>query len=297
MDIWAVLVNSFTQIIFFLVNLTVIPWISVLTIYKWGNPDKRNDFEKFMKLIKSWLVNLPCALLMIPIYCITFNHPHPTFNIEDGYLNINIECPQDKQKWYRPLQQIGSYLCHVIWMVLPLAMSIGLFQLMLPETFSSVAAGIGRWTALQVGTTNLDYFKEMWAAFVDIIGVRFFGSAIQENILSLIVILSAFIFIFSLRWFNLYKAYDFEEDEVKEKVKMRIRYWPWTIMGIVIFNLALALATPASYAAISYSINSLGIILALVLVVGQLTNIVEFCFENIVLLIIKIVKLIPIPKM
>ena len=293
MDIQAVLVNSFTQIIFFLVNLAVIPWISVIVIHKWGRLTKRNDFEKIMKLIKSWLVNLPCALLMIPIYWLTFNHPQPKFNIEKGCLNISIECPQEKQKWYRPVQQIGSYICNVIWMVLPLAMSIGLFWLMLPDTFSSVADGIGRWTALQVGTPNLDYFKEMWAAFVDVIGTRFFGSAIQENILSLILILSAFIFIFSLRWFNLYRAYDFEEDEIKEKVKMRMCYWPWTIMGIVIFNFALALTTPASYAAISYSINSLGIILALVLVVGQLTNIVELCFSAIVSLIKWIMNKIP----
>lgn len=283
MDIQAVLVNSFTQIIFFLVNLTVIPWIGYLVIGKWGK-HRQNAWNDFLEVCDSWFVTLPYGLIVIPVYWLTFNHPHPTFDVENGRLNIDYGRDGYKHHWYRPIQQIGSYLGDVIWMVLPLAMSIGLFRLMLPETFSSVADGIGRWTSLQVGTPNLDYFKEMWSAFSDIIGVRLFGSAIQENILSLIIVLIFFIFIASTRWLG------FEYDD---KFSMNMYYWPWTIMGIVIFNFALALATPASYAAISYSINSLGIILALVLVVGQLTNIVEFCFEKIVILITKIMKLIP----
>jgi hypothetical protein len=85
---------------------------------------------------------------------------------------------------------------------------------------------------------------------------------------------------------------DFYYDDNGEK-RISITYWFWAILGIVIFNVVLALVNPTSYAAISYGINSFGIILALVIVLAQLANIVEFCSKVIISLVMKLVNIIP----
>lgn len=286
MDIFAVFTNSFTQIIFFLVNVSVIPWICSFVIEKWGE-GLHPVLNKVVIVPTSWTVNLICDCLAIPVLWLTGNHPHPEFAIEDRVLNIYTLCDNEKQRWYRPIQQLGSYFNNTLWIVLPMAMSVGLFRILLPETFGVVSEGIGRWTALSSGVTNADYFVEMGGAFVDIIWYRFFLSAINENVLSLIVLITLFIFIFSSRFVFYY-------DESGNRM-IPMTYWPAFIVAVLAFNFIFAAVNPASYATVSHSINSVGIILALVLVLAQVANIVEFCFKGLINMGINLVNKIVRP--
>ena len=75
---------------------------------------------------------------------------------------------------------------------------------MLPDTFGTVVDGLGQWTALQSGTTNLTYFKDMLDAFVDIIWNRLIMGGLNENAVLLIV----FVFIFMILSANSAPLYD-----------------------------------------------------------------------------------------
>jgi hypothetical protein len=157
--------------------------------------------------------------------------------------------------------------------------------LMLPNTFSGVVAGIGQWTVLQSGTTNLEYFKRMWGAFTDIIWNRLVMGGLNENTV-LLVIFAVIVIFLSDYFIEIYKEGDDDEDEDDEDASEEgpadaIFPFPAVILGIILFNVIFWLVNPAAYATVSTAINSVGMILLLVMIVRVFASIVLLCSKTI----------------
>ena len=277
-----VVLNIVAQLMFFIVNIFVIPWLASLVIDKFGDalPEWLNNITL---IIESWTIDLLSKLIRIPILFLTFNCPSDfEIYVEDGILRINNSTSRSKYYWYNPIMQIGEYLNRAIWILIGPAVSILLLWLMLPNTFGLVVDGLGQWTALQSGTTNLAYFKNMLDAFVDIVWNRLIVGGLNENTVLLVIFIAIFL-VFSTNTISLYNEEDGEVDD-------SVFALPMIAFIIILFNVILAIVNPAVYLTVTPYINAVGMIALLVVIIKEIFEIIMFCFKALIGLVLKIKK-------
>ena len=275
-----VVLNIVAQLMFFIVNIFVIQWLATLAIDKFGE-DLPDWLSKPVLVLQSWTVRLASQLIEVTILFLTGNKPSDfDIYLDEGELKIDHTVYPSKYHWYNPIMMLGIYLDQAVWILMGPAISILSLWLMLPETFAMVVDGIGQWTALQSGTTNLAYFKGMLDAFVDIIWNRLIMGGLNENAVLLVI----FIALFMLHSNGYTKLYDEEEGEVGPIVFA----FPMIAIIIILFNVVFAIVSPTLYLAVSHHINSVGMIALLVIIIKEILSIIMFCFKNIIGLVLKV---------
>ncbi len=280
-----VVLNIIAQIMFFIVNIFILPWLASLITDKFGSRLPK-WIDKPTLIIKSWTVTMLSELLRFPILFLSFNRPEDLdVAVIGGELSVKYNYNSSKYYWYNPIMQIGKYIANAVWILMGPALTILSLALMLPNTFSGVVAGIGQWTALQSGTTNLEYFKRMWGAFSDIIWNRLVMGGLNEN--AVLLVIFAVIAIFLSDYFiEIYSEGDDEDEDDDEEASESgpadaIFTFPAVILGIILFNVIFRLVNPVAYASVSTAINSVGMILLLVMIVRVLASIVLLCSKTI----------------
>lgn len=274
-----VLLNIVAQLMFFIVNIFVFSWLGHLAIQKFGE-DLPDWLNKPALVVESWTVDLASKLIRVPVLFLTGNKP-ADFDIylDEGELKIEHTVYDSKYHWYNPIMMLGRYLDQAVWILIGPAIAILSLWLMLPETFGMVVDGIGQWTALQSGTTNLTYFKGMLDAFVDIIWNRLIMGGLNENAVLLVIFIALFMFL-SDRYTSLY---DEEEGEAEHIVFA----FPMIAIIIILFNVVFAIVSPALYLTVSHHINSVGMIALLVIIIKEILEIIMFCFKGLIGLVLK----------
>lgn len=274
-----VVLNIVAQLMFFIVNIFVIPWLTNLVIDKFGEI-LPNWLYKPVKIVESWTIHLLIELLSIPIMLLIGNK-FTDFRIyvDDGELKFDYELDSGEFRWCN-MSMLGWYLIYAIWILIPPTVCIIALWSMLPNTFSLVVDGLGQWTALQSGVPNLDYFKEMVNAYIDIIWNRLIMGGLNENAV-LFVIFMAMLMLFSRNCINLL-------DDEREQISTRVQVFIMPAIVIILFNVVFAILNPATYLTVSYHINAVGMIILLVVMVVELLEIIMFCFKFILSLILKI---------
>ncbi len=280
-----VVLNIIAQIMFFVVNIFILPWLASLVTDKFGSRLPK-WIDKPTLIIKSWTVTMFSELLRFPILFLSFNRPEDLdVAVIGGELSVKYNYNSSKYYWYNPIMQIGKYIANAVWILMGPALTILSLALMLPNTFSGVVSGIGQWTALQSGTTNLEYFKRMWSAFTDIIWNRLVMGGLNENAV-LLVIFAVIVIFLSDYFIEIYKEGDDDEDEDDEDVSEEgpadaIFTFPAVILGIILFNVIFRLINPVAYTTVSTVINSVGMILLLIMIVRVFASIVLLCSKTI----------------
>jgi hypothetical protein len=271
-----VALNIIAQFIFFVANIFILPWLASLVTDKFG--DKLPEWiDRPTLIIKSWTVTLLSELLRFPIMFLTFNQPEDLeCSVVGGELEIKYNFNSSRYYWYNPIMQIGKYVANAVWILMGPALTILAFRFILPETFAGVVSGLDQWTVLQSGTTNLAYFEQMWSAFRDIIWNRFIMGGLEENVVLL------FIFAVILIFFSDYFIVLYSEDEDNHGPGDALFTFPTIALVVILFNAIFALVSPAAYGAVSYSINSVGMILLLVMIIRVLASIVLLCSKAII---------------
>lgn len=219
--------NIVSQIIFFVINLFIIPSLSILVVAK--NADVNNLFEErykaigkgdkelekdmtskigfFLKtycipaiVITSWTSKLITELIKIPILILSFND-HGSFacyvykrhNFKDpkgikGQLNFGYKYwGFPELNWKNPVKSLGIYLMRAVQVIIPLLFPIVTLYLLLPNTFFSVVLGLEQWTNLQFSTINFNLFTNMVLVLKDIVWDRLIMGAINENLLLFVI--------------------------------------------------------------------------------------------------------------
>lgn len=291
-----VALNIIAQIMFFIVNIFILPWLASLITDKFGTK-LPGWIDKPTLVIKTWTVSLFSDLIRIPLLFLSFNRPEDIeFSVLEGELNVKYNYNSSKYYWYNPIMQIGKYLANVVWILMGPFLTVLALAFMLPDTFSGVVAGLGQWTALQSGTTNLEYFGRMWSAFADIIGNRLIMGGLNEN--AVLLVIFGFIAIFlSDYYIELYtegksseddEDYDEDENESQGVPGEALFTFPWMALIIIIFNVVFWLVNPALYATASAAINSVGMILLLIMIIRVLASIILLCSKGIITVAFKI---------
>lgn len=286
-EIIMVVLNIIAQIMFFVVNIFILPWLASLVTDKFGSRLPK-WIDKPTLIIKSWTVTMLSELLRFPILFLSFNRPEDLdIAVIGGELSVKYNYNSSKYYWYNPIMQIGKYIANAVWILMGPTLTMLSLALMLPKTFSGVVAGIGQWTILQSGTTNLEYFKRMWSAFSDIIWNRLVMGGLNENAV-LLVIFAVIVIFLSDYFIEIYKEGDDEDEDDEDEddgseagPADAIFTFPVVILGIILFNVILWLVNPVVYATVSTAINSVGMILLLIMIVRVFASIVLLCSKTI----------------
>jgi hypothetical protein len=269
------ILNIVAQIIFFILNIFMLPWIASRITDKFGD-GLPAWIDKPTLIIKSWTVTLLAELIRFPIFFLTFNKPEDLqIGIVEGELEIDYDFNSSRYYWWNPIMQVGKYLANVVWILMGPTLTILLLWLIMPATFSGVVSGLEPWVALQSGVTDITYFREMWKVFCDIIWQRLIISGLEENVVLLAIFLVVMIF-FSDYFVILYK-----EDEDYEGPADSFFSFPVVALIIVIFNLVFSLVNHTAYLAVSYHINAVGMILLLIMIVRVAASIILLCSKAI----------------
>lgn len=269
------ILNIVAQIIFFILNIFMLPWIASRITDKFGD-GLPAWIDKPTLIIKSWTVTLLAELIRFPIFFLTFNKPEDLqIGIVEGELEIDYDFNSSRYYWWNPIMQVGKYLANVVWILMGPTLTILLLWLIMPATFSGVVSGLEPWVALQSGVTDITYFREMWKVFCDIIWQRLIISGLEENVVLLAIFLIVMIF-FSDYFVILYK-----EDEDYEGPADSFFSFPVIAFIIVIFNLVFSLVNHTAYLAVSYHINAVGMILLLIMIVRVAASIILLCSKAI----------------
>lgn len=322
-NIGSALLNTVVQIIFFIVNPFVLPWLVHKVIEK--NGDNNGLYKKLDKaledrdertardllsilelktkifmepaiVINSWTSDFLVGLINIPILLLSFNHPRRFECYVDrtsdkwktkGKLNFGYRLlDSSKAYWKNPLKQFGKYLSWIVYMIVPLAFPIAILYWLLPDTFSSVASVMGQWTAFQSGVPNIEFFTNMISLFKDIIWDRMILVGINENIVFFVIYIVVWI-LYSDKSLRVIEKVHVTDDngeptgELKIEIVDTVYSWPMTAMMICLFNLVMALFNRGVYSAVSYSVNSIGMIVLLLIIMKEIVCILNLCFVNI----------------
>ena len=329
-NIGSAISNSIIQIIFFIVNIFIIPWLTNLIIDKWGGIKKiievrnnahyeldyfkeknaqielnfyRKVFMRPILVITSWTSGFLSSVLQIPILLLSFNHPRKFVCFVDkddegrgikGSLNFGYQTwDHSKENWLNPLKQVGVYLCDVLYILTPLAFPIIILYLLLPSTFSLVVSGLEQWVTFQSGTPNLTFFKSIAITFKDVLWHRLVLGGAQENIIFLTIYLVFLIFVFSDTYISLFtsKPEEGAPCDLEEMFLSDAVYsWPMISFIIVVFNVVFSLFNTYIYSTVSYYINSVGMVILFVILVSKMANILGACWQKIVEILWKIKK-------
>jgi hypothetical protein len=330
-NIGSALLNTVLQIVFFIGVLFVIPWIVGIVVEKFsdvnylatardkafedGNIKKASRLQiilYFMAkmftgpaiVIQSWTSDLITRLIEIPILLLSFNHPcdfecYVDTNDDEGEtikgeLNFGYQLYDPSEVyWKNPWKQLGVYIVWAIQMIVPLVFPIAVLYFLLPNTFTSVVAGLGQWATFQSGTPNLTFFTNMALMFKDIAWDRMILGAIRENILFFALFVVA-LYIYTDHCISLIVQVpmtdknDIPTGDVKVKLYDPVYAWPMTAIIILLVNLILATFLGSAYSTISYQVNSAGMVLFFVILVKEMAKIVLWCFKRSISFIINL---------
>lgn len=276
-----VVLNIVAQLMFFIVNIFVIPWLVNIFIDMFGEAKLPKWFSTPVTIVRSWTTHfLYTTVIDIPILFLTGNSPNNfDISVDRGALRIRFNKKSIKEHWYNPIIMLGQYFTTAAWVLIDSAIVIFLLWVILPNTFGSVVEGLEQWTVLQSGTTNLEYFKEMLDAFIDIVWNRLVINGLNENAVLLVILI--FIFMtYSDHFCSFYK---------EGKSTPLVFLLPMPAIIIVLFNIIFATVDPAMYSIATPYINSVGMIVLLVIILKEMLDIALWCFKLIIKIVLKII--------
>ena len=308
-----VALNIVAQIMFFIVNVFVISWISGMIIDKHGDRNKlfkqyeecKNEkikarIEKkiersnrrlaFNMVIESWTVGLVKKVVRFLILLITINAPEIRFQIGNGeydkndrflvkgMLYINMRTAPVKEVWWIPWNMVsmtGWCLCRVVDIIIGPFMGICLLSVLLPTTFSSVVSNISQVMPIR-GAIDSDFFLRCYNCFIDTAWNKLMVGGFEENPIFLIIFVTIFICFLADGYFEVV-----EDGKLNEELLCL----PWTVIFIILINVIFAVLNPVGYASVSNFINFLGMSILFVMLLKEIANITFFCTNSVISII------------
>ena len=285
MDIGFIALNIIKQIIFFVINVYVISYISHYISNDQENSILPATIDDILFALRRWTIGFVSDLVVFLVRFVSGAIIYESIaftleeyeNLGDGstkVLEINYDVPFKKRlRSYFPLTWIGGYLAEAAFLLFPLAVAITGFRFLAPDTFASVAEGLNAFTAFSSGTPNLELFSGMLRAFVDVVWNRFIVALATENLLLLIGIILLFFLCLG-------------GTSIKLETKDGRGYALYTGIGasllIIGANFAYASIDYSGYTALCPTINSAGMILLFVLIIGEIFEIAEYSGKKLI---------------
>lgn len=278
--------NIVRLIIFFVLNLYLLPWIITPFIQAGIKDDQllSNKLNNIIAFIQAWTTHLLANILDFLVCFITGDIIYSTIKIEfDSFSKapkIKYYLPLWKDRWFLLGIPVAMFMNTILHVILPLVISIISFRFLLPETFSVVLDGLEQWTVLSSGTPNLGFFANMWNAFSDIIWTRLIWNGLNENILLFLV--SVFIMLVCMGSCTVVS-----DKEHPFVLKENIVLWVILSLVITIYNIVHANIDFAGYTTMIGHLNYIGMILLLILILKDIVEIIEFTGKQIVKIVTK----------
>ena len=303
-----VALNLASQILFFIVVVYLIPWLSYNIIINKNHDlkkmrekyDKCEDEEKKKRLkkqikmyehflstvvvIKSWTFNLWRSLACYIVMLVTFNRPDLKTRVgkggreEDlgnkylakGELYSGYVYDNPKFYWYNPIKMIGRYLSDLVGVLLHPAIAGVLFYFMLPSTTSSIISGFAQWGFANGNIGNIEFLTSIYNGFIDIAWNRFFLGGFAENPVLMIVFLVVLAIFFSDGYLDILND---------GKLSPILFCLPMVVAIFVAFNAIFAILSPIAYVSVAHYINMVGVAVLYVILIKEISIIVYLCFQ------------------
>ena len=302
-----VALNLASQILFFIVVVYLIPWMSRNFINKNGDVEKMiekhrkcEDEEKKKRLLKqmeihglfletilviqSWTSHLWKNLVKYIVLLVTFNPPRRVVTrvgkgeweedlgrtLAKGELYCDYVYDDPKFHWYNPIKMIGVYLKDLVHILLPPAIAVVLFYFMLPSTTSSIISGFAQWGFANGNIGNIEFLTSIYNGFIDIAWNRFFLGGFAENPVLMIVFLVVLALFFSD---------DYVQILDDGKLRSELLCLPMVVAIFVAFNAIFAILSPVAYVSVAHYINMVGVAVLYVILIKEIACIVSLCFQ------------------
>ena len=303
-----VALNLASQILFFIVVVYLIPWLSYNIIINKNHDlkkmrekyDKCEDEEKKKRLekqfnmylhflcivavIKSWTFDLWRSLACYIVRLVTFNHPRRVVtrvgkgeweedighHLAKGELYFGYVYDDPKFYWYNPIKMIGAYLSHLVQVLLRPAIAVVLFYFMLPSTTSSIISGFAQWGFANGNIGNIEFLTSIYNGFIDIAWNRFFLGGFAENPVLMIVFLVVLAIFFSDGYLDILND---------GKLSPILFCLPMVVAIFVAFNAIFAILSPIAYVSVAHYINMVGVAVLYVILIKEISIIVYLCFQ------------------
>ena len=286
MDIKFVILNIVKQIIFFVLNVYLISYVSEYVGKGKIESLLPKTIQVFLGTLRSWTIDLVTNVAVFVIRLVTGSiiYSSITFQLDEyeyEETGISIKVPEidydipnhRSKRAYLPTAWVGGYLASAVYILMPLVFSVVGLKFLAPAAFDSVVEGLKQWTTFSSGTPNFDFFAGMFNTFRDIVWDRFIIEIAKENILLLVGIIFLLFICLGSHYVDLDSANG-----------RKYTYYVWVGSSILIsgLNIVYAIIDYAGYVAISSVINSVGMILLFVLIVGEIIEIVEFSSSRLI---------------
>ena len=291
MDIEFIALNIVKQIIFFVFNVYVLSYISTCVYNGQDDSILPAVIEDFLFSLCQWTIGFVTTLAAFLVRFVSGAIVYSSIEFKirtvkstkNGtvikYPTIEYDEPDIKEgRSYFPLTWIGGYLGDLLCLLTPLAFAVVGFRFLAPDSFASVAETLKRWTEFSSGTPNSEFFAGMFNVFWDIVWNKFIIGIAQENVLLLIAIIFVFFLCLSGAHIPL---------ETKEGRGYALYAGIGASLLIICFNVCYAVVDYSGYVALSSVINAVGMILLLVLIIGEIVEICQFSGKKLISLIRK----------
>jgi hypothetical protein len=304
-----VALNIVAQVMFFIVNIYMIPWVGHLIGEKYSCFDTLNEkinkcrnekklqrllkdrsiyikLFSFLLLVQSWTFDLIESIIHFVIHLVTFNFERFEFGIgngevdEDGHYKVkgglifDIYLKDVDGKWWDPIKMIGRYLCDVSSVLSVTLIFMLLLLPFIPSTFSVVVTSFSEWATMQEAVSSIEFFPTLLTSFVDIAWGGFIVGGFCENPIIFIVSIIS-LGAFSDSYLSIHK---------------RLRCIPMIIVIVTIVNIIFAIQSPVEYNTVVNHINIVGVAVLFVLILKEFSYIVFNCAMRILLLPLRIIK-------
>ena len=156
----------------------------------------------------------------------------------------------------------------ILFMLLPNIFGVVFIASFLPSTFTSVMTGVEQWLSLLSTPLSAEWFTNANSIFVDIVWNRFIIGGINENPTILVAICLYFIIF----------AGDLYADFIDLDGRVVFGTAMWLIYGTIIvfvMNILSMAISPLNYAVIANTVNSVGMICALFVIVNFALNLIQ----------------------
>lgn len=309
-----VALNIFAQVMFFIVNIYMIPWIGELICDKYSDLrvlnerinkcsnekklqrllKKRSVYIKlysFLILVESWTFDLIESIIHFVIHLVTFNFERFEFKTgkgevdEEGEYRVKGQLISDiyikdgDRKWWDPIRMIGIYLCDVSSALSAIVIFMLLLLPFIPSTLSSVVASFSEWATMQGAVSNIEFFPMLLTSFIDIAWDGFIVGGFCENpVIFTVLIIS--LGAFSDKYLSIIQ---------EGKLHRNLRCIPIIIIIATIVNIIFAIQNPIEYNDVVNHMNMVGVAILFALILKQLAEIIFFCTKNIILLPLSII--------
>lgn len=304
-----VALNIFAQLMFFIVNIYMIPWMGHLIrekysfintlnekINKCRNEKKLQRLLKnrsvyikllsFLSLVQRWTFDLIESIIHFVIHLVTFNFERFEFGIGNGEVDedgdyqvkggliVDIYVKDLDGKWWDPIKMMGRYLCDVSSVLSGALICMLLLLPFIPSAFSSVVASFSEWATMQEAVSSIEFFPTLLTSFVDIAWGGFIVGGFCENPIIFIV------FIISLGAFS----DSYLSIVTNGRPHKRLRCIPMIIVIVTIVNIIFAIQSPVEYNIVVNHINMVGVAVLFVLILKEFSYFVFDCAMRILLL-------------